>query len=399
MSISGRGVELCRLCGGLLAGAAADHAAQGPARRSGVRAAGSGRRGRGDPSRRARLLRLRSRAGGLPAGAGLAARHPVRCAHRGHGSATPPAGRRLRRPVRTRGSRRSGSGLRRAHVLTIMGDAGVRAFGLEASPDAVRGSAEGLDVRLGYPQAGLSLVGAPFSAFVSFNVLEHAVDPRDFLRGVRENLAPGGVGLVEVPDFSRTLELGRYYDFVADHLSYFTEPTLPGDRAAAASTCSACRPTGGRWTRRACRRRARAAAGDGSAQARLDKSARAVRAWVGAWSRAGGDVAVWGASHQALTLLAVAGVTGVEFVVDSAPFKQGLLTPVTHIPVVTPAQLTKSPPAAVLVMAAGFSDEVVAILRDQMGFSGGLAVLRGDQVVSEPGSLRRRATHERDVPE
>ena len=54
---------------------------------------------------------------------------------------------------------------------------------------------------------------------------------------------------------------------------------------------------------------------------------------------ADGPVAVWGASHQALTLLALARATNVAYVVDSAPFKQGRLTPATHLRVVAPAHL------------------------------------------------------------
>ena len=91
-------------------------------------------------------------------------------------------------------------------------------------------------------------------------------------------------------------------------------------------------------------------------------------------------VAVWGASHQALTLLALAGASGFAYVVDSAPFKQGLQTPVTHLPVVGPTHIAVHAPAAILVVAAAYSDEVVQILRREMNVLGTIAVLRGGQV-------------------
>jgi hypothetical protein len=49
--------------------------------------------------------------------------------------------------------------------------------------------------------------------------------------------------------------------------------------------------------------------------------------------------------------------------VDSAPFKQGKYTPVTHLPIHDPYVLSQHKVGAVVVMAAGYSDEVVSILR------------------------------------
>ena len=97
-----------------------------------------------------------------------------------------------------------------------------------------------------------------------------------------------------------------------------------------------------------------------------------------------GPVAVWGASHQALTLLALAGAADVSYVIDSAPFKQGRLTPATHLSVVAPTHLAVDPPAAVLVMAAGYSDEVARSLRTEHGYERTVGVLRDGWVEIVP---------------
>ena len=76
-------------------------------------------------------------------------------------------------------------------------------------------------------------------------------------------------------------------------------------------------------------------------------------------------VAVWGAGHQALAVISLCNIgEAIEFVIDSAVFKQGKYTPASHIKVVSPETLkTRSDVGAVIVMAASYSDEVAGILK------------------------------------
>jgi hypothetical protein len=88
-------------------------------------------------------------------------------------------------------------------------------------------------------------------------------------------------------------------------------------------------------------------------------------------------VAVWGAGHQALAVLALADLGNkIAYVVDSAPFKQGRYTPATHIPIVSPEQLVENPIGAIIIMAASYSDEVARLIRKRHGNSIRVAVLR-----------------------
>ena len=94
-----------------------------------------------------------------------------------------------------------------------------------------------------------------------------------------------------------------------------------------------------------------------------------------------GKVAIWGAGHQALAVIAMAKVANqVKYIVDSAPFKQGRFTPATHLPVVSPESLNTSSPRAVIVMAAGYSNEVVRIILEKYPFIEHIAVLREDEL-------------------
>jgi hypothetical protein len=284
-----------------------------------------------------------------------------------------------------RGRRVLEAGCASGDLLGLVTDAGMQPFGLEAGPGAALAGEAGLPVQTGYPSRGVRLEGGPFDAFVSLNVLEHAVDPRDFLRGVRENLSSDAVGMLEVPSFERMQEQDRYYDFIADHLSYFTAKTLRTTlEMSGFEVLDLSREW---WTDDLVTFvRVAASAYDPRASERVTATVDRVRAFLDSEGSDGRVVAVWGASHQALTLLCLAGVERVSYVIDSAPFKQGLLTPATHVPVVGPEHLRTRPPGAVLVMAAGYSDEVVRVLTRDWGFMGVVGVLRADRVDLVQGS-------------
>ena len=106
-----------------------------------------------------------------------------------------------------------------------------------------------------------------------------------------------------------------------------------------------------------------------------DTLVRELNGYVGRYGA--GRVAVWGAGHQALAILALADLGGkIRYVVDSASFKQGKYTPATHVLIVPPVELDRDPVDAVIVMAGGYSDEVGGVLRCKYGKSLDVSILR-----------------------
>jgi 2-polyprenyl-3-methyl-5-hydroxy-6-metoxy-1,4-benzoquinol methylase len=71
-----------------------------------------------------------------------------------------------------------------------------------------------------------------FDVIVAFQTLEHVSDPKAFIAGLEEYLAPGGVIAIEVPNLNDALahvyNLPRHYQFFyhKSHLWYFTEKSL-----------------------------------------------------------------------------------------------------------------------------------------------------------------------------
>lgn len=271
-------------------------------------------------------------------------------------------------------------GCGRGDLLLVLRDAGLRPTGLEYGVASETQLIEGIEIEHGYPTQRKLIRGAPFEAFVCINFLEHAPDPNSFLTGIAANIADSAVGLFEVPSLEHVLETGRGYDWIADHVSYFSESTL---RLALELNGFEVDDIERAWKGfdLVAYVRRRPASGACRLHEDLGEAIGNVRAFLDAESASARRVAIWGASHQALTLLAEAGAANrVPYIVDSAPFKQGRFAPVTHLPIVAPATLTREPVDVVLVMAAGYSEEVVRLLRSQEGFAGRVTVLRGNRI-------------------
>lgn len=267
-------------------------------------------------------------------------------------------------------------GCGRGEFLGLLPALGVEAFGLEHSEAAVRHCAEnGLKAYRGYPDGEMGkLAAGPFDAFLLLMFLEHMPDPNSALKALAANLKEGAVGLVEVPNFDMLVRAGLFSEFIADHLLYFTRETflttlnLNGFEVL---DCAELRD-GYVLSAEVRKRTPLDLSGFTGRQAEIKA---ALHTFLGRFGER--KVAVWGAGHQALAVLALAGLGDkVRYVVDSAPFKQGKYTPATHLPVVPPDALRSDPVEAVIVMAASYSDEVAGLLRRDFPPALKVAILR-----------------------
>jgi SAM-dependent methyltransferase len=260
--------------------------------------------------------------------------------------------------------------------LSLLQPLDVTAFGLEYSESAVAECVKnGLCVSRGYPDRGAgALPGGPFDAFLLLMFLEHMPEPNVALQVIHDNLTDNAVGLVEVPNFDMVLRKKLFAEFTSDHLLYFTGETLRTTLHLNGFEVVESAELRNQYVLSlVVRKRGRL---DVSAfRAHQERITADIKAYV---SRFGAKrVAVWGAGHQALAILALTGVAdSIRYVVDSAPFKQGRYTPATHVPIVAPEALHTDPVDAVIVMAASYSDEVAGIIRRELDRSMAVAVLR-----------------------
>jgi SAM-dependent methyltransferase len=267
-------------------------------------------------------------------------------------------------------------GCGRGEYLSVLRDAGADASGLEHGEASVAAClAAGLAVSRGFVEnADTRLPASPYDGFVILNFLEHHPDPNATLRGIHGNLADGGVGIVEVPNFDMMLHERQFAEFMSDHLCYFTADTLRTALSINGFEVLSCSEEFHRYILSAVvRKRPKLdLTGFHAQQARLRGE---IHAYIGKYSPKG--VAIWGAGHQALALMSLLDLgDSIRYVVDSAPFKQGKFTPATHLPIVAPSTLETDPVEAVIVIAAGYSDEVARTIRAKFGAELNVAIWR-----------------------
>lgn len=267
-------------------------------------------------------------------------------------------------------------GCGRGEFLKIIRDAGMDAFGIEDAGEAVAWcNSQGLRVSQGFVEnENMGIENGPFAAFFILNFLEHLPEPNLVLRGICNNLSDNAVGLVEVPNFDMIVRKNLFSEFTSDHLFYFTKVTLETTLMLNGFEIIESSEVWHDYIISAVVRK----------RGKLDLSLFSekhsqmkmeLEKYIGKFRK--GKVAVWGAGHQALAILALAGLAGkIRYVVDSATFKQGKYTPATHIPIVSPETLVSDPVDAIIVMAASYSDEIARIIRQKYGRDTNVAILR-----------------------
>lgn len=231
----------------------------------------------------------------------------------------------------------------------------------------------GVEVIRGYLSTATDLEPASFDAFVCRQVLSHVEDLAGFMDAVDKFLKPGGYALFECPDVTLALDERRYYDFFADYVNYFTPQTLVELTARhGMELVETTTRQGGEYFLAVVRKKT-----PSDLAARFDGFTGALRDIVAGLKAEGVKIASWGAGGRGVSLLVMAGLGAdeIEYVIDSQPAKQGLHTPGSRLPVVPPERLTEDPVGAIIITAIMFQDEILADLRDRLGYTGRVILL------------------------
>ncbi len=257
------------------------------------------------------------------------------------------------------------------HALT---EAGALAYGVEPSVGQRQVAASrGLAVEGGVLSQGRRLAAGPFDAFVTRQVLEHVDDVRDFLLTVRANLAPRAAGLVEVPNLDTLVSGKRFFDFIPEHVNYFSPRTLRlALELAGFEVIGLDLVDNGESLRALVRWHG---VTDYSDLADRVTSLRAdVSKFVADCRALGKRVAIWGAGGKGISMLAVIDLEGIEVLVDGDPGKRGNFTPTSHLRVESPSELVERGIGAVIIMAPAYEREIATRLRDELRFDGDIVL-------------------------
>jgi hypothetical protein len=215
-------------------------------------------------------------------------------------------------------------------------------------------------------------------------VFAHVPDPVGFLKGIAALLEPGGIASIEAPYVKDMIDKVEFDTIYHEHLFYYSATSV--NRLAALAGLAVadverlpihggslryilCRPgenpVGERVGAMLAEERGWNVESPSAYRAFASKveALRAeLRQYLEDAKRKGQRMAAYGASAKGTTLLNYCGVGGefIDFVVDRSPYKQGLFTPGTHLPILDPGALIERQPDAVLLLAWNFAEEIFA---------------------------------------
>jgi len=254
-----------------------------------------------------------------------------------------------------------GSG--RGGMVDIMSEAGLDAVGLEYSDESVEyAKSQNRNMIQGYLDDLGIKYNEQYDAFISLNYIEHQPDTKSFIRSLARITKPGAVGYITAPNVSYLLETNTLYEFVADHLIYFTEETMRrAFELNGFDVIESCIINNKNDISLIVKKREIL---DISGIDDVEQLAESLKVFVDQSRANDKKLAVWGAGHRTLALLSIAKISDISFIVDSADFKQGKYSPVMHSKIVSPQALAESDVDIVIVMVPGlYPNEVVKKIR------------------------------------
>ncbi len=242
----------------------------------------------------------------------------------------------------------------------------VQVYGLEHLQASVESAQKkGLTVYQGFVEdSKTEIQGSPYDGFLIMNFLEHVPNPKEFLRGIAANIKDEAYGLIEVPNGDYIIQNQIFSEFMLDHLCYFTQESLKNILNICGFEVIECKVIWNDYIISAVVKK-RNKFDATIFEKKKNKFICSINTYIEKMKKKGKKVAVWGAGHQALAIIALANLQGkIECVFDSASFKQNRYTPATHIPIYAPDKINELGIEAILIIAGSYSEEVYNLIRE-----------------------------------
>ncbi len=254
-------------------------------------------------------------------------------------------------------------GSNKGDMIDVLEEAGLIATGIEASQKSVEiGKSLGRKMIKGYIGDIDEIEGGLFDAFISLNYIEHLPEPGRIIRNIYKNTFANSMGFVTVPNLEYLLKTKCFYEFVVDHISYFTKKTLTYAFEANGFDVLECQTINEENDIAAIVRKKEALDISGHFN-EVEELIKNLQQIVADYKSKNKKVAVWGAGHRTLALLALSKANNIEYIIDSAKFKQGKYAPILHLNIVSPEHLKKKKVDLVIVMVPGlYPSEVLKTL-------------------------------------
>ena len=266
--------------------------------------------------------------------------------------------------------------------------AGVPCLGIEPAANIAKVAREqGVETLVeffGKALAGrLAGAGRQADLILGNNVFAHAPGTNDFVAGLRALLKPRGRVVLEFPYAADFIEKTEFDTIYHEHVFYFSLTALQplferhgltifhverlpihGGSLRLFAGVKGAHSVQSSVTAMLDDERRKGLAGLPYYQSfatRVQELKAALLTLIAGLRRAGRAIAAYGAAAKGSTLLNFYGLgpAQLDFVVDRSTYKQGRLTPGTHLPILPPAELLARRPDYTLLLTWNFADEIL----------------------------------------
>jgi SAM-dependent methyltransferase len=265
--------------------------------------------------------------------------------------------------------------------LAMLSGFPVLGYGIENKIELVNAAQNrGLNVYHDFADCiGHKIHGGPYDAFVQFNFIEHQPRPNDMVKCIHDNLVPDGWGLVTAPSFEYIMK-NCVYEVMRDHIAYYTIRTLSHLFSKNGFNIMHSELVNGGDTISLIVQKRRILRED-VFKPNYDAVKKEINDFVKERTDAGKKLSLWGASHQCFTAVSLLSEPSrIDYIIDSAPFKQGCVSPVSHIEIVSPAHFGQFPTDSILIVAPGYTEEIAKNIRVRFGENVDIYALRTDRI-------------------
>ena len=252
-------------------------------------------------------------------------------------------------------------GAGKGDFLEVLERLDVNAYGIEHSLENIEEcKKKKLKVKKAYLTELPEAYNKKYSLVVCNNFLEHQPETKNYLSCLRNLVSDDGVIYISVPNVDYLLEKKCLYEFVADHLVYFTEKTLrKAMEINGFSILEAYKKNNGNDLVLIAKPETRINI-DGAIETVSD-IVKSIQKEVNKHK----NVAIWSAGHRALALMAIAKLEQIKYVIDSATFKQGKFTPILHKKIISPEDFISTNCDLLIIMLPGnYAGQVIRFVEE-----------------------------------
>ena len=267
--------------------------------------------------------------------------------------------------------------------LEIIRKIGVKkVFGLEYSDkNLALCKTKSLEVSKGYLDDDLVIQDQhqdSYDAFGIFSFMEHWPNPSESLSILWNLLAEEAYGIIEVPNFEMIQKKGLYTEFITDHIFYFDKNSLSQILQSNGFEITSIKTIWHDYIL-SVEVKKRTPLPVNNFKDRFNSLNNELTNYIK--NLGNKNIVIWGAGHQSLAIISLSGIAKyISYIVDSANFKQNKYTSGTNIKIESPEQLKTNEPDAVIIIAAGYSDEVRKIISGKYSFIKNIAIVREDHL-------------------